>query len=322
MALKVAFPFRHHGTLVCSEAKKMLTDAGFVLVCNDTGRKLDREEQKAMIRDAYAIVAGTEQYDADVLSACTDLKVLLRFGVGTDNFDLKKLREMGIQVGVIANHNAVAEFALTLILSTLKNIPLYDAAVRKGGWSRYPMRELSKKTVGIVGFGRIGRRLSELLAGFDVKLLAYDPYIDGEAAAARAVRPVSFRELLAESDVISLHLPLNETTYHIINADSLALMKDGAVLINTARGALVDEHALYESLCSGKLSAAGLDVYESEPVTPGNTLFQLENDVLTPHVSALTAETNYNAGITCAKSIIQVSQGGFPLYPLWKPGQS
>ncbi len=317
MIRKVAFPFRHHASLVCAEAKQMLTDAGFELVCNDTGRKLDRDEQKAMIADAYAIIAGTEPYDADMLSACKELKVMVRFGVGTDNFDLKTMREMDVQVGVIANHNAVAEFALTLLLSTLKNIPLYDTAVRNAGWNRYTMRELSGKTVGLMGFGRIGRRLAQLLSGFGTNTIAYDPFMNEEAAKQLNVKPVSFDELLAQSDIVSLHLPMSPETRHIINEDTLAKMKDGAILINTARGGLVSEKALVAALESGKLAGAGLDVYETEPVTPGNPLYGIQNTVLSPHVSALSIETNFEAGMTCARSILQVSEGGKPVYPLW-----
>lgn len=317
MGLKVALMTRHHATLICEEARKLLLDAGFEIISNDTGRILSRDEQKDLIKDAYAIVAGTEKYDADMLSVCKNLKVVTRFGVGTDNFDLETMRKMGVQVGVIANHNAVAEFALTLILSAMKNLPRYDAVVREGKWSRFPMRELSKKTVGIVGFGRIGKRLAELLAGFDVELLAYDPYMNEAAAAERKVTPVSLDELLARSDVISLHLPAMEQTYHMMNAETIGKMKDGAYLVNTSRGALVDEKALYDALVSGKITAAGLDVYEKEPVTADNPLFGLENNVLAPHVSALSFETNYNGGIICAESIVQVYNGGKPLYPLW-----
>lgn len=317
MGLKVALMTRHHATLICEEARNLLMDAGFEIISNDTGRILNRKEQKELIEDAYAIIAGTEKYDADMLSVCRNLKVVTRFGVGTDNFDLDAMKKMGVQVGVIANHNAVAEFALTLILASMKNLTRYDAVVREGKWSRFPMRELSQKTVGIVGFGRIGRRLAELLAGFDVEILAYDPYMNAAAAAERKVASVSLDELLVRSDVISLHLPSTAETHHMINAKTIGKMKDGAYLINTSRGSLVDEKALYEALVAGKLSGAGLDVYEKEPVSAGNPLFSQENDVLAPHVSALSYETNYNGGIICAKSIIQVRDGGKPLYPLW-----
>lgn len=312
----VALPFRHQAGLVCEDARQMLLDAGFELACNETGDRLPREEQKALIANAFAIIAGTEKYDADMLNAAKNLKVIIRFGVGTDNFDLDAMRKKGIALGVIANYNSVAEFTLTLMLGAVKNLPKFDATVREGAWTRYPMRELSYKTVGIVGFGRIGRRLAELLKGFNVNLLVYDPYIDPAAVAELGATSVSLEKLLRQSDFVSLHLPATEQTRHLINAETLALMKPGAYLVNTSRGALVDEQALYDALVSKRISGAALDVYEMEPVKKGNPLFDLENIVLAPHVSAMSYETNYNAGITCAKSIIQVAGGGKPVYPI------
>lgn len=317
MAKKVALMTRHHATLICREARDILTQAGFEIVSNDTGRILTPQEQKALIKDVYAIVAGTEKYDRDMLLGCDDLKVVTRFGVGTDNFDLTTMKEMGLEVGVIANYNAVAEFALTHILSVLKNLPRYDSAARAGLWSRFEMRELTGKTVGLVGFGRIGRRLAELLGGFGVNILAYDPYINEQAASERKVTPVTLDELLGASDIVSLHLPATEETKHLINAGTLAKMKDGAYLINTSRGSLVDESALLDALRSGKLAGAALDVYEKEPITADNPLFALPNTVFSPHCSALTYETNYNGGIICAQSIVNVLSGGKPLYPIW-----
>ena len=312
----VALPFRHQAGLVCEEARKMLLEAGFELKCNETGDRLSREAQKAMIEDAFAVIAGTEKYDADMLNAAKKLKVIIRFGVGTDNFDLQAMREKGIALGVIANYNSVAEFTLALMLGVVKNLPKFDATVREGAWTRYPMRELRHKTVGIIGFGRIGRRLAELLRGFEVKLLVYDPYVDPVAAAELGAATVTMEALLKQSDIVSLHLPATPQTRHMINAEALKLMKPGAYLINTSRGALVDEQALYDALVSGSISGAALDVYETEPVEKGNPLFSLDNTVLAPHVSAMSYETNYNAGITCAQSIIQVSQGGVPVYPV------
>jgi len=312
----VAFPFRHHATLVSDDAKKMLLDAGFELVCNNTGRKLDRQEQKDMIANAFAVVAGTEIYDEDMLSAAPNLKAVLRFGVGTDNFDLAAMRKRGISVGVISNNNSVAEFTVALILGVMKNLRHFDTAVRQGAWSRFPMRELRSKTVGIIGFGRIGKRLAQLLQGFDVTLLAYDMFINEEEAARLHVKPVSLEALLSESDVVSLHIPSTPETHHLINRDTIAMMKDGAYLINTSRGTLVDESALREALTSGKLTGAALDVYEKEPITEDLTLIPLDNTLLSPHVAALSTETNYNAGITCAESVIRVFQGGTPLYPI------
>ncbi len=312
----VAFPFRHPTKLVSEDAIKLLLDAGFQPVYNETGRKLGREEQKALIKDAVAVIAGTEPYDEDMLAAAPNLKAVIRFGVGTDNFDLAAMKRRGIAVGVIANYNSVAEFALTLILGVLKNIRLYDQGVRRGDSSRYTMHELRAKTVGIVGFGRIGRRLAELLQGFDVELLTYDPFVNEEEAKRLKVKPVSLETLLSQSDVVSLHLPSTPQTHHLINAETIALMKDGAYLVNTARGALIDEAALVAALQSGKLAGAGLDVYEREPVTEDLALGKLDNTLLAPHVAALSVETNYNAGMTSAESVIRVWNGGVPVYPV------
>jgi D-3-phosphoglycerate dehydrogenase len=312
----VAFPFRHHGSLVSPDAKQMLLDAGFEIVCNDTGRKLDRDEQKAMIADAFAVIAGTESYDDDMLAAAPKLKLVVRFGVGTDNFDLESMKRRGIAVGVISNNNSVAEFAVALILGIMKNLHRFDNAVREGAWSRFTMRELKAKTVGILGFGRIGRRLAQLLQGFDVNLIAYDPYMNEELAAQMNVKSVTLDQLLAESDVVSLHIPATPQTHHLINRETIAKMKDGAYLVNTSRGVLIDEAALKEALESGKLAGAALDVFEREPITKDLPLNSLDNILLAPHVAALSVETNYNAGITCAESVIRVYQGGTPLYPV------
>ena len=312
----IAFPFRHHASLVSQEAKQMLLKADFDIVCNDTGEKLSREDQLNMIENAFGIVAGTEKYDAEMLSRCKNLKVIVRFGVGTDNFDLEAMKRLGIKVGVITNHNAVAEFALTLILSVMKNIPAYDDEVRKAGWGRYPMWELSGKTVGVIGMGRIGHRFCELLKGFNVRILVYDPYLTADSIESAGGKKVDFDDLLTQSDIISLHIPANAETKHIINKESISKMKDGVFLINTSRGALIDETALVEALHSGKIRGAGLDVYEQEPVAPGNPLYESNNTVLAPHVSALTYETNYNAGLTCARSMINVMNGGDPVYPV------
>ncbi|MBQ2691411.1 MAG: phosphoglycerate dehydrogenase [Clostridia bacterium] len=314
--MKIAIPSRHHAEIVCEEARKMLTDAGFELVCNDTGRKLSREEQKDMISGCFAIITGTEPYDADMLSVCGDCKVITRLGVGLDNYDLKTMKEMEIKVGVIANNNAVAEFTLTLILAAMKNITRYTEGVRSGNWQRYPMFELSGKTVGLVGFGRIGKRVAHLLRGFDVKILTYALGLQPNEAAENGAEEVSFETLLEKSDIISLHLPASADTYHMFDRSVFDRMKPGAYFINTSRGALVDEAALYEALSNGHLSGAGLDVFEREPTDPSNPLFTLPNVVLSPHSAAMTYESNYNAGITCARSILNVLNGGEPVYPV------
>lgn len=312
----LAMPSRHWDTFLCEEAQKRLLEAGFVLKGNETGRKLEREEQKVFLNDAYAVIAGTEPYDADMLSAAKDLKVIVRYGVGLDNFDLNEMRRLGIAVGTISNCNAVAEFTLALMLDTLKCVSACDAKVRAGEWPRLPMRELGGKTVGLVGFGRIGQKVAKLLSGFETDTVAYDPYMNEEAAKALGVRPVTLEELLNESDIVSLHLPASAERKHMVNAGFLARMQDGAYLINTARGVLVDEQAVLEALESGKLAGFGSDVYEKEPATADSPLLKAPRTVLTSHTAALTYETNYNAGLICADSVISVYRGGKPLFPV------
>ena len=313
----VALPFKTQAKNITPEVRKMLTDAGFELVCNETGRALTKPEFKEMVKDAFAIIAGTEEYDAEILDAAKNLKTIIRFGVGTDNFDLKKMSEKGIKVGVIANYNAVAEFALGLMLSCYRHIPQHDEIARQAFWTRLPMREISGKTIGIVGFGRIGKRLAKLLSGFDAEILAYDPFMDLKVAEELNVKPATFDEILERSDIVSLHLPITPETKHIINKETISKMKKGAVLINTARGSLVDENALYDALREGKLLAAGLDVFEKEPVQADDKLLQLTDcTVLSPHAAASTEETAHNGGLICAQSIIQVYNNGNPVYPV------
>ena len=312
----VVLPFSSQARAFCDEARQMLLDAGFEIRCNETGVRPTADELKELLDGAFAAVAGTEKYTADVVESAKDLRALIRFGVGTDNLDLKALKAKGVEVGTTANYNSVAEFALTLMLGLIKNLPRLDAAARKGQWARFPMREIAGKTVGIVGFGRIGRRVAELLKGFGPTILAYDPFVAPEFIEKAGAVPSGFEELLRESDIVTLHLPFTPEVRHLMNAETLALMKDGASLVNTARGGLVDEAALCEALASGKLAGAAIDVYETEPITADNPLFKFENAVFSPHVSALSFETNYNGSLICAESIINVYNGGKPVYPV------
>lgn len=312
----IALPFRNQKTLISEEAKQKLRDAGFDIICNQTGVRPTQEELIAMVKDAFGVIAGTEKYDETVLSEAKNLKVIVRFGVGTDNFDLAAMKKRGIKVGVITNYNAVAEHALALMLGIFKVLPKYDAEVREGLWTRFPIREITGKTVGIVGFGRVGRRLAELLGGFKTDILVYDPFVDGEKIRACGFTPVSFDELLERCDIVSLHLPATKDTHHIINRETLAKVKKGAYIVNTARGALIDEAALFEALSENRLGGAALDVFETEPVTKDNPLFTLDNTLLSPHVAASSIETNINGSMTCVESFIRVRDGGDPVYPI------
>ena len=254
--------------------------------------------------------------DGRLLDAAGDsLAVVANFGVGIDNIDLAAVRAHGVRAtntpGVLTD--ATAELALTLMLAAARRVAEGDAIVRSGGWpdDAFLGRGLVGSTVGIVGFGRIGQRVAELLRGFDVRVLYTNRSERPGAAAERRELP----ELLATSDFITLHLPLTPETRHVIDADTLALMKPGAILVNAGRGALVDTNALIDALRSGHLAAAGLDVFEEEPHVPSR-LRELPNTVLLPHVGSATAATRDAMARLVAENVIAVIEGREPPTPV------
>jgi len=270
---------------------------------------------------AAAIVADPSiPVTADLLDeAGASLEVVANFGVGYDNIDLDAARARGVRVtntpGVLTN--ATAELAVALMLAAARRIVEADAEVRRGEWERaaadQPIgRELVGATVGLVGFGRIGRRVSELLRGFEARLLATSR---SSGAPAPGVERVELLDLLGASDFVSVHVPLAAETRHLIDANALAAMKRGAILVNTSRGAVVDTTALIQALRSGHLGAAGLDVYENEPHVPAE-LRELHNTVLLPHVGSATAATRDAMARLCADNVIAVVDGRDPPTPV------
>jgi len=258
--------------------------------------------------------------DADFLDeAGGSLEVVANFGVGYDNIDLDAARARGVRVtntpGVL--NNATAELAVALMLAAARRIAEADARVRSGDWARSDAdeligRELAGATVGLVGFGRIARRVAELLRGFDVRLLATSR---SSAMPLPGPERLELPELLAASDFVSVHVPLTAETRHLIDADALAAMKPGAILVNTSRGAVVDTTALIQALRSGHLGAAGLDVYEDEPHVPSE-LRELRGTVLLPHVGSATATTRDAMARLCADNVIAVLDGRDPPTPI------
>jgi glyoxylate reductase len=257
---------------------------------------------------------------ADLLDeAGGSLEVVANFGVGYDNIDLDAARARGVRVtntpGVLTD--ATAELAVALMLAAARRIAEADAAVRGGEWERLPAdqpigRELVGATVGLVGFGRIGRRVADLLRGFEVRLLATSR---SSGAQSPGVERLDLLDLLGASDFVSVHVPLSPETRHLIDADALAAMKRGAILVNTSRGAVVDTAALIHALRSGHLGAAALDVYEDEPHVPLD-LRELRNTVLLPHLGSATAATRDAMAQLCAENVIAVLDGRDPPTPV------
>jgi D-3-phosphoglycerate dehydrogenase / 2-oxoglutarate reductase len=275
----------------------------------------DRAALLPALADAAAVmIRSATQIDAEALAAAPNLKVVARAGIGLDNVDVSAATERGVMVVNAPTSNIVsaAEHAVALLLAAARQIPAADASLREGAWKRSKFMgvEVTDKTVGVVGLGRIGVLVAQRLAAFGVTLIAYDPYIQPGRAAQLGVRLVSLEELLRESDFITIHLPKTPETVGLIGAEQLATTRRGVIIVNAARGGLVDEAALADALRSGQVGAAGLDVYAKEPTTD-SPLFGLPNTVVTPHLGASTTEAQDKAGTAVAQSVRLALQGEF-----------
>ncbi len=267
----------------------------------------DRAELLAAIVEVDALlVRSATKVDEEALQAARRLKVVARAGVGLDNVDVRAATQNGVMVVNAPTSNIVsaAELAVALMLAAARHVSPAHAALTRGEWkrSRYTGIELFEKTVGIVGLGRIGVLVAQRLTAFGMQVIAYDPYVQAGRAAQMGVRMVSLEELMTEADFISVHLPKTPETVGLIGADEFAIARPGLVLVNAARGGIVDERALYDALKTGRIAAAGLDVFAQEPCTD-SPLFELENVVATPHLGASTDEAQEKAGVAVARSV-------------------
>lgn len=312
-AKKVLVTATNYSTL-CAEAKQLLESCGCEVIENKLGRPHSFEELKPLVGDIDAVVAGVDTWDEAVFQIAPKLKVIARFGVGVDNIDLKKAKQYGVQVTNVpgGNANAVAELAVGLILGAVRNIPGLHQSARKGYWDRFVGTEIIGRKIGLLGFGNIAQMVAKKLQGFDVQLSAYDKYPNADKAKELNVTLTSYEEILRESDVVSMHLPSLKDTHHFMNRETFGMMKDRSYFVNTARGAVVSEEALAEALKSGKLAGAAIDVYEQEPVSADNPLFQLPNIITTPHTAAETFETYHKVSLTTAQAILDVFQNKVP----------
>jgi len=275
----------------------------------------DRTALLAALADADAvIVRSATKVDAEALAAAPNLKVIARAGIGLDNVDTKAATARGVMVVNAPQSNIVtaAEHAVALLLALSRHIPAADASLREGQWkrSKFTGVEVTDKTVGVVGLGRIGVLFAQRLSAFGVTLVAYDPYVSAARAAQIGVRLVSLEDLLRTSDFISVHLPKTPETVGLIGVKELQLVKPSVRIVNAARGGIVDEKALYDALVEGRVAGAALDVYGTEPCTD-SPLFTLANTVVTPHLGASTAEAQDKAGLAVARSVKLALQGEF-----------
>ncbi len=275
----------------------------------------DREKLLAAVVDADALlVRSATTVDAEVLAAAPKLKIVARAGVGLDNVDVDAATARGVLVvnAPTSNIHSAAEHALALLLSTARQIPAADATLRERTWKRsaFSGTEIFGKTVGVVGLGRIGQLVAQRLAAFGAHITAYDPYVSHARAAQLGIELLTLDELLARADFISVHLPKTKETAGLIGKDALAQIKPGAIIVNAARGGLIDEAALAEAITSGHVRGAGLDVFSTEPCTD-SPLFELPQVVVTPHLGASTAEAQDRAGTDVAASVKLALAGEF-----------
>ncbi|QGK71099.1 phosphoglycerate dehydrogenase [Allosaccharopolyspora coralli] len=281
-------------------------------------RHVDGTDRPALldaVADADALlVRSATKVDAEVLAATTRLKVVARAGVGLDNVEVPAATERGVMVVNAPTSNIVsaAEHAMALLMAVARNVAPADASLRQGEWKRsaYGGVEINGKTVGVIGLGKIGQLFAARVEAFGANLIAYDPYVSAGRAAQLGIELVSLDELLERADMMSIHLPKTAETLGLIGAEQLKKVKQGAIVINAARGGLIDEEALADALRSGHLGGAGIDVYSTEPTTD-SPLFELENVTATPHLGASTVEAQDRAGTDVADSVLLALRGDF-----------
>src|ERR1700736_2466788 len=275
----------------------------------------------AVARDADAILVTYAKLPGELLRQLARCKAIGRFGLGVDNIDLPAAKELGIAVNYVPDYclREVSDHAMALLLALARKVTLSNRLVQSGRWEVppiVPLRRLEGQVLGLVGFGNIPRALAPKAQAFGLKVLTHDPYVKPEALKAAGVEGVSFDDLLARSDFISVHAPLMPATRGLMNAATFAKMKKGALLINTARGPLVDETALIAALDSGHLGGAALDVVAVEPLPKESPLLGRDNVILTPHTAFYSVEALEELQTKCATDVARVLSGETPVYPV------
>ncbi len=283
---------------------------------------MSEEDVLEAAQGIVAVIAGSEPYTERVLSGLPQLRVISRNGVGYDQVDVPAATRHSIAVTITpdGNHQAVAEHAMAMLLAVARSVVQNAVDTRKGNWRRRSISiPLRGKTLGIVGLGRIGRSVAVRAAAFGMRLLAHEKYPDLEFVKKHNIELVDLDTLMSQSDFVTLHTPMSPETREIINRKSLARMKRGSVLINTARGGLLNETDLLEALKSGHLAGAGLDVLAIEPPSPNHPLLALDNVIVSPHVSALDEQAIKDMALGAAENILDIYRGQWGLSGLLNP---
>lgn len=318
---KILVSASHFDTL-CREAWELLEQNGHEVIF-DKSRSFPAysyEELKDIIGDIDAAIIGMDRYNEDVFKIAPKLKAVAKFGVGVDNIDLKAASKYGVKAlnAPGQNSNAVAELTVGFIIDMLRQIIPIHKELEKGNWPRWLGGELKGRTVGLIGFGAIARLVAKKLSGFDVKIKAFDLYMNDALAAELGVEVATLDDIIETCDVVSLHIPATADNHHMFNKEMFARMKKGAYLVNAARGGLVDLDALTEALREGQIAGAALDAFEVEPLPAGAEIFQY-NVVCTPHIGAESYEAYRNVSLCVSKDIIEVLAGREPIHWVNRP---
>jgi phosphoglycerate dehydrogenase-like enzyme len=310
MAIKVLYAVpRAHEAI--APVLDRLRAAGCELAFNRTGRTLTEQELIGLLPGVFGTIAGGEPYTERVFAAAPALKVVARMGVGYDQVDVPAATGHGVAIcmGFGTNHQAVADHAFALMAGLAQRLLSYHQEVMEGRWGGHFQAGLWRATVGIIGLGRIGRALARRCQGFEMRVLAYDAMPDEGHAKTHGIELVDLATLFREADFVSVNAPLTPETEKIVNREHLALMKLTALVINTARGRLVDEAALYEALAAGRIAGAGLDVFALEPLPADSPLRQLPNVLLTPHCAGGSIEAVVAMTDRCVDNILAIRDG-------------
>lgn len=297
---------------IAAEGLEFLRERGFSVI--DAAKFSPRERQEALREASAILVRSSTRVDSELLDAAPALRAIARAGVGLDKIDLEEASRRGIVVFNTPGGNAVAAAELTfaLLLALVRKLVPGHVALSKGEWERqrYVGMELAGKKLGVIGAGRIGTLVAQRAKAFEMDILAHDPFLTDERAKREGFTKLSLPELLRRADIVTLHLPLSKDTRGLIGAKEIALMQKGALLVNCARGGLVEESALTQALRSGHLAGAALDVYEQEPPTAGHPLLSMEQVVHTPHLGASTREAKIKVGLAAARLIVEFLREG------------
>lgn len=295
--------------------REIFTDAGIDVVEGDV-QSPEGIVEAATTHDVDALLIQFADVTDAVFEALPDLRAVGRYGIGYDTIDVRSATKHGVPVLNVPAYciDEVAEHALALVLACERNVSAFDTQVQGGTWDwkeGRPLFRVGGRTLGLVGFGKIPRTLVEKAAGFDFELLVYDPYVDAQEIEAHGGEKVTFGELLAESDIISVHTPLTDETESLFDADAFERMQDDAVLVNTSRGAVVDTEALHSALVAGELRRVGLDVMPQEP--PDDTpLFDLDDAIVTPHTAWYSEDSIHNLRESIATDVVRAIRGDEP----------